>query len=124
MYIVPTQVDGGGLKKSTAQSCRLTNLVRIFINLYTMCVLIKYYLQQTEREDKLENTIHELEAAKSELSIRAENAERQIQVLDENIVKLESTYLVDIYSKTCIVIEELILCSAAQVCVCANYILI
>ena len=89
-----------------------------------MCVLIKYYLQQTEREDKLENTIHELEAAKSELSIRAENAERQIQVLDENIVKLESTYLVDIYSKTCILIEGLILCSVAQVCECANYILI
>merc|ERR1719342_1758288 len=44
---------------------------------------------QAEREDKLESGIRDLEAAKADLSIRAENAERQIQVLEENILKLE-----------------------------------
>merc|ERR1711915_442479 len=37
---------------------------------------------QTEREEKLEENIRDLEQAKSDLSIRAENAERQIQVLE------------------------------------------
>merc|ERR1712003_491341 len=45
---------------------------------------------QSEREEKLEENIRDLEQAKSDLSIRAENAERQIQVLEENILKLES----------------------------------
>ena len=31
--IVPTQVDGGAAKEGTAQSFRLANLARIFINL-------------------------------------------------------------------------------------------
>ena len=48
--------------------------------------------QQTEREEKLEENIRDLEQAKSDLSIRAENAERQIKVLEENILQLESKF--------------------------------
>merc|ERR1712147_82530 len=39
---------------------------------------------QSEREEKLEENIRDLEQAKSDLSIRAENAERQIQVQEEH----------------------------------------
>jgi DNA anti-recombination protein RmuC len=56
------------------------------------------YFQQSEREETLEENIRNLEQAKSDLSIRAENAERQIQVLEENILKLESKFLRSSYN--------------------------
>merc|ERR1719312_924978 len=44
---------------------------------------------QAQREDELESKIRDLTEEKGDLHIRAENAERQIQVLEENIAKLE-----------------------------------